>query len=456
MSGTGCEKIPYLTRGSGARVSVTPQCGAIRKGNPNSEWEETIQRLNSIAAAPSYGIPAAATLNHNNARTTRSSSNWYSSTASSSASCPPPAAKLPLALLSQAVVDIADGNIETAAAQLAGVKRVSNQRGDPDQRLLAMMVTALSSRIAPTAFATATQHLSELCGPEQRNGIQLLHEKSPVFSLALHAANVAIVGAVGDHRAIHLVDFDVSALQHAALIQYLADRRVPGTCSLKVTAVTDPTSPFTQHSLTATLPAVGERLKKLAERAGVEYHFELVSAEELDASKLGCEAGEALAVNLAFALSRVPDESVSVANPRDRLLRQVRALSPEVVTLVEQELDTNTTPLVTRFMEACVHYGAILDSLEATLGQDSAERAMAEAALAKKAANTLGREASDRLERCEVLASGAPGSAWRDSGRWGSARALLTRSLTASARRRQGLPSRRRTACCGSGGWGAW
>ncbi|EMS59722.1 hypothetical protein TRIUR3_33139 [Triticum urartu] len=210
-------------------------------------------------------------------------------------------------------------------------------------------------------------HLADLCGAEHHTGSQLLHDITPCFRLALDAANIAIVEAVAGHRVIHLVDFDINAPQHAALIQRLADRRVPGTC-LQVTAVTDPTSPFTQ-SLAATLPGVGERLKKLAERAGIEYHFRMIScrAAEIEASKLGCEPGEALAVNLAFALSHVPDESVSPANPRDELLRRVRALGPQVVTLVEQELNSNTAPLATRFSDAYLHYGAILDALDSTV-----------------------------------------------------------------------------------------
>ncbi|PVH35750.1 hypothetical protein PAHAL_7G264100 [Panicum hallii] len=372
----------------------------------NSEWEETIQQLNSITAAPSPGLPAAAAPNNNNtnAGMTRSPSNSSSSTASSSASCSPPTpGAASRQLLSEAAVALADGNHEAAATHLAALKRAANQHGDAEQRLIAMMVGALSSRIVPTASALA-QHLAELCGAEQRAGSQLLHDISPCFRLALHAASVAIVEAVGDHRAIHLVDFDVSLQQHAALIQYLAERRVPGT-SLKVTAVTDPGSPYTQ-SLSATLTAIGEQLKQLAERAGIEYRFKVVScrAAELDASRLGCAPGEALAVNLAFALSHVPDESVSPANPRDELLRRVRALGPQVVALVEQELSTNTAPLTARFTDACAHYGAILESLDATLGRESAEKkARAEAALAKKAANAVGREGPDRLERCEVF-----------------------------------------------------
>ncbi|CAL5030446.1 unnamed protein product [Urochloa decumbens] len=381
---------------SGTRSAVT-----------NSEWEETIQQLNSITAAPSPGLhaPAAATPNNaNNAGMTRSPSNSSSSTASSSASCSPPTpGAASRQLLSEAAAALADGNHEAAATHLAALKRAANQHGDAEQRLIAMMVPALSSRIVPTASSLA-QQFDEFCGAEQRAGSLLLHDISPCFRLALHAASAAIVEAVGDHRAVHLVDFDVSFQQHKALIQYLADRRVPGT-SLKVTAVTDPSLPFSK-SLSATLPAIGEQLKLLAERAGIEYRFTVVScrAAELDASRLCCAAGEALAVNLAFALSHVPDESVSPANPRDELLRRVRALGPQVLALVEQELNTNTAPLAARFTDACAHYGAILESLDATLGRDSAEKkARAEAALARKAANAVGREGADRLERCEVF-----------------------------------------------------
>ncbi|KAM0834939.1 hypothetical protein ACQ4PT_063270 [Festuca glaucescens] len=379
----------------------------------NSEWEDTIQRLNSITAAaaaaaapsPPPSFPAAATTPNNNsnynAGMTRSPSNSSTSTASSSASCSPPiSATTSRQLLSEAALAIADGNLEAAAANLATLKRGAvSPRGDSEHRLLATMVAALSSRIAPSASASA-QHLADLCGAEHRTRCQFLHDISPCFRLALDAANIAVADAVAGHRAVHLVDFDVSGPQHAALIQRLADRRVPGT-SLKVTAVIDPNSPFTQ-CLPTTLPAVGERLRKLAERAGIEYRFRVVScsAAEIEASKVGCEPGEALAVNLAFALSHVPDESVSPANPRDELLRRVRALGPRVVTLVEQELNSNTAPLATRFTDASAHYGAILDSLDATAGPD---RARAEEAVAKMAANAVGRDGADRLERCEVF-----------------------------------------------------
>jgi len=305
-------------------------------------------------------------------------------------------------LLSEAVAAIADGNHAAAAAHLAVLKVAANPRGDAEQKLVAMMAAALSSRLGRPP---ASQHLADLCGPEQRAACQLLHDVSPCFGLALHGANLAILDAVADQRVIHLIDFDVSVAQHIALIQALSSRRVAGTC-LKVTAVADPTSPFTP-ALAQALAATEQLLKRHAQQAGLEFRFKAVScfAGEIEASRLGCEpgGGEALVVNLAFVLSRVPDESVSPANPRDELLRGVRALCPRVVTLVEQELNANTAPLPARFADACTHYGAVLESLDATRFRDSAQRARAETALANKAANAVAREGPDRVERCEVF-----------------------------------------------------
>ena len=362
----------------------------------------TMQELNSITAPPLPSLPMArATTNYTSVPVSRSPANSASSStaSSTSSSSPPTSAASSRQLLSEAAAAMADGDRAAAAAHLAALKTAANPRGDAEQRLVAMMAAALSSRNSPPS----SQQLADLCGAELRAACQLLHDVSPCFGLALHGANLAILDAVAGQRVIHLIDFDVSLAQHIALIHALASRRVAGTC-LKVTAVADPTSPFTP-ALAQALAATGQRLQRHAQQAGLEFRFNAVSCRpsEVDASRLGCEPGEAVAVNLAFALSRVPDESVSPANPRDELLRRVRALGPRVVALAEQELNTNTAPLAARFANACAHYGAVLESLDATLARDSAQRARAEAALAGKVANAVAREGPDRLERCEVF-----------------------------------------------------
>ncbi|KAJ3680289.1 hypothetical protein LUZ60_016567 [Juncus effusus] len=372
----------------------------------NSDWDETIQQLLGCSAPPPLPppqIPAVAVPQIQTPQLSPSTSS--SSTASSSASCSPPSlTTTPRQLLSDTAAAISEGNLETALANLTAVKRTANPRGDTEQRLAAMMLTSLTSRINSSCSSSQLQTQSlDLCGPEQRAATQLLHDRSHCFKLGLLAANLAILKTCHGSSTLHLIDFDIgSGTQHASLIQALGDRQ--RNTSVKITVVSDPTSPFTQAA-SASVRSVGESLKKVAERVAVDLKFNMVTSQvsDLNPVSLFCETGETLAVNLAFVLSRVPDESVSPLNPRDELLRRVRALKPHIVTVTEHEMNGNTAPFTTRFSEACLHYGAILESLDSTFGRDSLDRARIEAALARKAVNLVSKEGGERLERCEVF-----------------------------------------------------
>lgn len=374
----------------------------------NSEWGDTIQQIleTSTPSPPAPQVPQLPVIGTAQNQTLSSSpSNSSSSTASSSASYSPPvSATSPRQLLSDTATAIAEGNLELAFANMAVLKRNSNPNGDTEQRLTGMMVNSLTARINSSMAARlpARNPIAELCGPEQRAATQLLHDMSPCFKLGLLAANLAILGTTKGFQ-LHLIDFDIgTGSQHAGLIQALGESR--RNAVFKITVVSDPISPFAPAASGNTRSVV-ERLKKVAERAGVVLRFNMVTCRvsNLDRVTLGCEQGETLAVNMAFVVSRVPDESVTPANPRDELLRRVRSLGPHVVTLVEHEMNGNTAPFTTRFTEACGYYGAILDSLEATFRRDSMERSLVEAALTRKAVNLVSREGAERVERCELL-----------------------------------------------------
>ncbi|XP_074584633.1 LOW QUALITY PROTEIN: scarecrow-like protein 8 [Curcuma longa] len=371
------------------------------------EWSEAMRQL---VAAPAP-LPAANEPNQLSSPTNSSSSTVSSSASSSppSSSAAPAGAALRQMLLDTAAA-IADGKFETATGNLSVLKRAANYRGDAEQRLTAVMVTVLFARLNPAPQAGSSPPLAEISGAEHFAASQMLYEASPCFKLGLTAANLAILEATKDRPKIHVIDFEIGhGGQYVALLHALADRhrlrpavRPP---ALRITAVADPTTPFTNNETGGTIRAVGDRIEKLAQRHCLRVRFDVVhrSASELDAASLGCEPDETLAVNLAFALARVPDESVSPANPRDELLRRVRALRPRVVTLVEQEINTNTAAFAGRFAAACAHYGALLESLAATAGRDSGDRARVEAGLARRAVNAVAREGGDRLERCEVF-----------------------------------------------------
>nr|AYM54753.1 scarecrow-like protein 8-like transcript variant X1 [Cymbidium ensifolium] len=343
----------------------------------NSEWSETMQKLISTQK-PLSNSP------------TSSSSSSSSSLAASSRQ-----------MLLDTATAISVGNLDSAAANLSFLKSAANKLGSPEQRLTAMMVTALALRINPRDPATLAV-TSDIFTPEHLTSSQMLYEASPCFKLALMTANLAILEATNEHPKIHIIDFDVGqGLQLASLLHSLAERH--RHLSVKITAFCDPSFPF--NSLAGNLSLVGDRLAKLAEGLGIVLTFSTVNRRitELDRAALNCEEEEVLVVNFAFLLSRIADESVSPANPRDELLRRVKALGPKVITLVEQDMNGNTAPFATRFAEACAHYGALLESMEAIIaGRQSSERVRVEACLARKACNSVAWEGADRVERCEL------------------------------------------------------
>ncbi|GER51031.1 scarecrow-like transcription factor SCL8-L protein [Striga asiatica] len=357
----------------------------------DSKWSDAIQGLIGPARKPISPSPT-----------------------SSSSSCSSTSASPPLPCPKQALVDaaaaISDGRPAAAAEMLARVlQQAANRQGTPEQRLAAYMAAALMPRVGPARPAPETH------GKEGAAAAQMLYDASPPFKLGFMAANLAILEATAEQglgRRIHVVDFDIGqGGQYVHLLHALAAKvkaAEPQTrhgASLKITAVLD--------NLTAgagaeqKLNIVGEGLRALANRIGVRLVFSVKKLEivELTRERLGVAEGEgeALAVNFAFRLYRLPDESVTTENLRDEMLRQVRGLSPEVVAVVEQEVNTNTATLAARVRDAWEYYGLLLDSLELTLARDSPDRVRIEEGLGRRMVNAVACEGMDRVERCEVF-----------------------------------------------------
>lgn len=82
----------------------------------------------------------------------------------------------------------------------------------------------------------------------------------------------------------------------------------------------------------------------------------------------------------------------------------VKSLGPRVTTLVEQESNTNTTPFLTRFIEALSYYSAMFESIDVTMPRDKKERISVELhCLTKDIVNIIACEGIERVERHELL-----------------------------------------------------
>ncbi|KAF9588265.1 hypothetical protein IFM89_008682 [Coptis chinensis] len=276
--------------------------------------------------------------------------------------------------------------------------------GEPIQRLGAYFVEALVARKEKSG--TNIYRALRCRQPESKDLLSYMHilyEICPYLKFGYMAANGAIAEAFKNEDRVHIIDFQIAqGTQWMTLIEALA-ARPSGPPYLRITGIDDPVSKYARGG---SLEAVGERLAAMSKKfkIPIEFHATPVFAEDVTREILDIRPGEALAVNFPLQLHHTPDESVDINNPRDGMLRMIRSLSPKVVTLIEQESNTNTTPFVTRFAEALDYYSAMFESIDVTLPRDSKDRISVEQqCLARDMVNVIACEGRERAERHELL-----------------------------------------------------
>lgn len=292
---------------------------------------------------------------------------------------------------------VSENNLLMARWCMGELRGMVSISGEPIQRLGAYMLEGLVARLAASGSSIYKSLQSrEPESYEFLSYVYVLHEVCPYFKFGYMSANGAIAEAMKDEERIHIIDFQIGqGSQWISLIQAFA-ARPGGAPNIRITGVGD----------VSVLVTVKKRLEKLAKKFDVPFRFNAVSRPscEVEMENLDVLEGEALGVNFAYMLHHLPDESVSMENHRDRLLRMVKSLSPKVVTLVEQECNTNTSPFLPRFLETLSYYTAMFESIDVMLPRNHKERINIEQhCLARDVVNIIACEGAERIERHELL-----------------------------------------------------
>ncbi|KAL4559186.1 hypothetical protein LXL04_031320 [Taraxacum kok-saghyz] len=308
----------------------------------------------------------------------------------------------PKELLFECAIAVSEGNLQEASEMINDLRQTVSIDGEPSHRILAYMVEALAARVAVSGKGLyKALKCKEPPSTDRLSAMQVLFEVCPCFRFGFTAANGTILEAFVNEKDVHIIDFDINqGSQYITLLQTLAGQ--DSKPRLRLTGVDDPES--VQRPVGG-LNHIGLRLEKLAESLELEFEFTAVSADTavISPETLNCRSGEAVIVNFAFQLHHMPDESVTTVNQRDQLLRMVKSLNPKLVTVVEQDVNTNTAPFLHRFHEAYNYYSAMFDCLDATLSRESQERVNVEKqCLARDIVNIVACEGEERIERYEV------------------------------------------------------
>lgn len=300
---------------------------------------------------------------------------------------------------------VSENDLSTAQPLMDKLREMVSVSGEPIQRLGAYMLEGLVARLASSGSSIyRALRCKEPESSELLSHKHMLYEVCPYFKFGYMSVNGAIADAMKDEQRVHIVDLQIGqGSQWITLIQAFA-ARLGGPPHIRITGLDDSTSAYARG---ARLEVVGKRLSRLAKSFGVPFEFHAVasvSSRDVRPHNLDLMPDEALAVNFAFVLHQMPDESVSTQNHRDRLLRMVKGLSPKVVTLVEHESNTNTAPFLPRFVETLNYYTAMFESIDATLPREHKERINVEQrCLARDVVNIIACEGAERVERHELL-----------------------------------------------------
>lgn len=297
-----------------------------------------------------------------------------------------------------------ENDMETIEWMVTELRKIVSVSGSPIERLGAYMLEALVSRLA---FSGSTIYKSLKCseptGNELLSYMHVLYEICPYFKFGYMSANGAIAEAMKEENEVHIIDFQIGqGTQWVSLIQALA-RRPGGPPKIRITGIDDS---YSSNVRGGGVDIVGEKLSTLAQSCHVpfEFHAVRVYPSEVRLEDFELRPNEAVAVNFAIMLHHVPDESVNIHNHRDRLLRLVKHMSPKVVTLVEQEFNTNNAPFLQRFLETMNYYSAVYESIDVVLPRDHKERINVEQhCLAREVVNLVACEGEERVERHELL-----------------------------------------------------
>nr|AWJ68066.1 GRAS10 [Tamarix hispida] len=284
------------------------------------------------------------------------------------------------------------------------LRQMVSVSGEPVQRLGAYMLEGLVARQASSGSSIYNAlKCKEPASSDLLSYMHLLYEVCPYIKFGYMSANGAIAEAMKDENRVHIIDFHIGqGSQWVTLIQAFA-ARPGGPPHIRITGIDDS---YSEYARGGGLNIVGKRLSELADWFNVpfEFHAASISGHYIQCEDLGIRPEESLAVNFAFVLHHMPDESVSTENHRDRLLRLVKSLSPKVVTLVEQECNTNSAAFFPRFLETLNYYTAMFESIDMTLPRDNKDRINVEQhCLARDIVNLIACEGAERVERHELL-----------------------------------------------------
>ncbi|KVH94636.1 Transcription factor GRAS, partial [Cynara cardunculus var. scolymus] len=307
-------------------------------------------------------------------------------------------------LLLSCAQSVAVGDRRTANEQLNQIRQHASTSGDASQRLAHVFAIGIEARLAGTGSQLyAAKSAFRISAAEKLQAYQVYLSACPFKKIAMFFANKMIYEASSNSSTLHIVDFGIAyGFQWPILIKHLSERP-GGAPKLRITGIEFPQPGFRPAER---LEETGRRLANYCERFNVSFEYNAIASQNWDTIKiddLKLQRNEFLAVNTLIRFKNLLDETVVVESPRDKVLKLIRDMKPDIFVHGVVNGSYSAPFFVTRFRETLFHYSALFDMFDATIERENEHRLNFEKEFyGREAMNVIACEGADRVERPET------------------------------------------------------
>ncbi|CAN6340300.1 unnamed protein product [Urochloa humidicola] len=306
------------------------------------------------------------------------------------------------ALIIQCAEAIASNNQPFDRELLTKIRYHASPHGDGSQRLAIYFVDALEARIAGNGSLMYQKLMAKRTSTtDMLKAYRLFTAACPFTTVAYYYSNQTIVDVSVGRQRVHIVDFGiVFGFQWPSLIQRLA-KREGGPPNLRITGIDVPEPGF--HPCKK-IEEAGKRLTEYAEMFNVAFQYQAVASrwENICIKDLNIDNDEVLIINCLHQMSNLSDETEDIDSARDRVLRIMKRMNPDVLIIGVTNGSYNSPFLLPRFREALFYYSSQFDMLDSTVARSHEDRILIERdLLGADVFNVVACEGAERIEKPE-------------------------------------------------------
>ncbi|XP_076930282.1 scarecrow-like protein 34 [Bidens hawaiensis] len=300
---------------------------------------------------------------------------------------------------------VAAGDQRTAIEQLNQIKQHASSSGDASQRLAHIFTTGIEARLAGTGSQLyAAKCAIRISAAEKLLAYQVFLSACPFKKIGMSFANKTIfdLGLASSSPTIHIIDFGIAyGFQWPILIKHLST--LPnGPPKLRITGIEYPQPGFRPAER---LDETGRRLTSYCKRFNVPFEYNSIPSQNWETVKiedLKLQRNEFLAVNSLLRFHNLLDETVCEESPRDKVLKLIRDMKPDIFVHSVVNGAYSAPFFVTRFRETLFHYSALFDMFDSTIERENEHRLNFEKEFfGREAMNVIACEGAERVERPE-------------------------------------------------------